>query len=81
LKGIYAELNKPGVAPNTLDVSFTIPTSQASGEYHLDAIRAMVADPNFTLYYRGGEIPARTFRIANPATLVKPTIKDVKVLP
>jgi hypothetical protein len=69
--------------PNTFEVSYKIPEIQASGEYQLDQIRAVVTvgrDAPITLFYNPpADFPRKTFKIENPNTLVKPTIKDVKV--
>jgi hypothetical protein len=76
-----AGASKPGSTPNTFDVSFTVQTNQASGDYDLNDIRATVANPSVDLMYAPPEFPQRMLRIDNSQTLTKPTIKDVKVLP
>jgi hypothetical protein len=73
--------SKPGSTANSFDVSFTVPTSQASGDYNLVNINAYPSNQDILLGYSPPEYARRVLRIDNPQTLVKPTIKDVKVLP
>ena len=74
--------SKPTGRPNTFEVSWKIPDNQASGDYQLTQLRAIFNDPGVTLsYVPPVDFPARTFRIDNPRTLVKPSVKDVKELP
>jgi hypothetical protein len=67
--------------PNTFEISYKIPEDQASGDYALGEIRAILyPESPITLTYTPAEFTAKTFKIVNPKTLVKPKIKDVKVL-
>ncbi len=69
-------------APNTFEVSFTVPDNQASGVYTLNQIRAITGNGSIIIYYNSpADFPARTVKIDNSNTLVKPSIKDVKELP
>lgn len=69
-------------APNTFEISFTIPDNQASGEYTLTQIRAIANNGTITINYNSpADFPARKVKIDNPNTFVKPSIKDVKELP
>jgi hypothetical protein len=76
----------PGVSkqtgPNTFEVSYTIPETQASGEYPLSQIRALFgpSGAQITLFYNSPtDFPSKTFKIDNPKSIVKPTIKSVIV--
>jgi hypothetical protein len=82
---IYSEDSKK-TSPATFEVSYAIPDIQGSGDYQLNQIRVFASvetgGPQITLYYNSPtEFPARTFKIDNSNTLIKPTIKDVKELP
>lgn len=69
--------------PNTFEVSYKIPENQASGDYPLGQLRAVIdRDAPITLFYNAPtDFPVRNFKIDNHKTMVKPTIKDVKELP
>jgi hypothetical protein len=67
--------------PDTFEISYTIPTNQASGEYRLIEIDTTIdqeAPINFS-YGSPDSFPVRTFKIENPKTIVKPTITAVSV--
>jgi len=73
------------IGPNTFEVSYKIPETQASGDYSLGQINATV-DPDspypITISYTSpADFSDKKFRIDNPQSIVKPTIKDVKELP
>lgn len=65
--------------PNTFDVWYRVPDNQASGDYPLKQIRAGVSDSSLTLFYESDDFPARTLKIENIQSFVKPKIKDVQV--
>lgn len=67
---------------NTFEVSWPVKENQASGDYSLYQLNVMLGEGNqFTIVYRSpADFPVRMFKINNPGTLVKPTIKDVKEL-
>jgi hypothetical protein len=73
--------SKP-TGPSTFEVSLKIPDNQASGDYSLTEISATIGqNPSITLNYTLPDFPERKFRIDNPKSITKPTIKDVKELP
>ncbi|MGD1073518.1 MAG: hypothetical protein ABSB15_25685 [Bryobacteraceae bacterium] len=68
-------------APDTFEVSYTIPTNQASGEYRLEQINTII-DQDAPIRFSYGSpdsFPVRTFKIENSKTIVKPTIASVSV--
>lgn len=78
---IFPGESKP-TGPKTFEVSYKVPDNQASGDYPLGEIRAVInREAPIELRYSPEEFPRRTFKIDNPNTLVKPKIKDVKELP
>ncbi|SRR6266404_676005 len=79
---IYTADAKPIGPPHTFEISYTIPETQASGEYPLNEIRAVVqiasASAQFVIYfYAPAEFQSKTFKVENSRTFVKPTVKDV----
>jgi hypothetical protein len=67
--------------PDTFEVSYTIPTNQASGEYRLNQMTVIIdqqAPVRYT-YHSPDDFPVKTFKIENPKTLAKPTISSVSV--
>ena len=75
---IFLTESKP-TGPNTFDVWYRVPDNQASGDYPLKQIRASVSDSSLTLFYESEDFPARTLKIENVQSFVKPKIKDVQV--
>lgn len=75
---IFLTESKPS-GPNTFDVWYRVPDNQASGDYPLKQIRAGVSDSSLTLFYESEDFPARTLKIENVQSFVKPKIKDVQV--
>jgi hypothetical protein len=69
-------------APNTFEVSFKIPETQATGEYALDQLRGSTSAPVSVVFFYGpADFPVRKAKVENSNALTKPTIKDVKELP
>jgi hypothetical protein len=68
---------------NTFEVSWEIHPNQASGDYSLNQLNvAFDQDNQISIsYVSPADFPERIFKIDNHASLVKPTIKDVKQLP
>jgi len=80
---IYGGESNP-VGPNTFEVSFKIPETQASGDYQINQIRAIVnvsGSETVTLFYNSPtDFPAgKTFTVENPNSIVKPEIKSITV--
>ncbi len=72
--------SKSAGRPNTFEISCSIPTNAADGDYHLSQITALFREfGNMGLLYNSAEFPARKIRIDNSNTLTKPAIKDVQV--
>jgi len=82
LGSIYSGDSKQ-TAPNTFEISYQIPSTQATGDYALNQLRAFVkvnGNDQVTMFYQAStDFPSRTFKIDNPATVDKPKIKDVMV--
>jgi hypothetical protein len=68
-------------APNTFECSFTIPGTQASGEYTLSQIRgyAHVGDQIQLFWGSAADFPKKMLRIENSNKFLKPSIKDVTI--
>jgi hypothetical protein len=62
------------------ELSYLVPSNQASGEYTLTQIRGGVDSPSLTLQYPSQEIPTLKLTIKNTQTFERPKVKDVKVL-
>lgn len=69
------------VGPNQFKIEFKIPDTQATGDYELNQIRAIVFPANsVVLFYNApADFSPRGFRVENPKTFDKPKIKDVQV--
>jgi hypothetical protein len=71
-------------APNTVEISCKIAGNILSGEYELKSITATVKpgqEGNVNFNYAPPEFSALKFKITNSATIKKPGIKSVTVLP
>ena len=70
------------IGPNTFEFSYTIPNNQASGDYQLGSITAILGtkDTIPLVYHSPGEFLARGFTINNPKIVEKPKIKEAKEL-
>jgi hypothetical protein len=80
--GFYCDQSKSKkTAPNTFECSFTIPDTQASGEYTLNQIRgfAHVGDQVQVFWDSPADFPKKMLRIENSNKFVKPSIKDVTI--
>lgn len=68
-------------ATNTFECSFTIPQTQANGEYSISGIRgyAHVGDQIQLFWDSSTDFPKKTLRIENPKKFLKPSIKDVTI--
>jgi hypothetical protein len=68
-------------APNTFECSFTIPDTQASGDYTVSEIRAYahVVDQIQVFWESPADFPKKMLRIENSNKFIKPSIKDVTI--
>jgi hypothetical protein len=68
-------------ASDSFEISYTIPTNQATGEYRLGSISTLIdAEAPIRFSYGSPDsFPVRTFKIENAKTIVKPTIATVSV--
>ncbi len=68
--------------PNTFEVYYKIPENQASGEYKLDEISVVIGqEAPITLSYSSpADFPTKTFKVENPKSIMKPTIKNIREL-
>jgi hypothetical protein len=67
------------IPPHTVEMTFTIPKNQATGEYRLNQMSADVRSLNISFNYGKDEVPNRMVTIKNTATATKPKLKDVQV--
>jgi len=68
-----------GSTANTFDVSFTVPTNQASGDYRIDVIYGDIFEPLVGIeYHSPTDFSPRMLKINNAESIVRPTIKDVE---
>ena len=69
-------------APGKFLVTYQIPQSQATGDYTLSEIRAILDvgkdAPITIIYHAPSDFQAKTYKIDNPNKITKPTITSVK---
>ena len=70
------------INPVTFEITYTVPQNLASGEYHLEDITVVLdqSAPIRFSYRSPTDFKPKTFKIENPKTVTRPTIKDEKEL-
>jgi hypothetical protein len=74
----FSASSSHATGPNTFEMIFKIPENARSGTYKLLSIDVGVAKLGIGFHYNSpADFEARTYKVENPATIEKPSIKDV----